>query len=143
MNLPSLEAAARSLAGRLPSSVLKSLRRVSRAAKMRAEAQTLLAHDPVASRTIYRQLATDHPDHPIHWIGLGLAEAAAGDLDAAAQAAVQARRRVGDRPEAHLALADLEQRLGRTPEALNALLTGLRAVETNAPSASLRFVAVD
>ena len=142
MNVSFLSGAARTLAAKLPQTLLESLKKTNRSAKMRAEAQSLLSHDPIASRSVYQRLTSEQPDHPIHWIGLGLAEAASGDLQAAAMTATEARRRVASRPEAQLALADLEQRLGRTPEALASLLRGLQFVEGSGPSASLRATAV-
>lgn len=138
MGRPSWRGAARLLAARLPKSLSQSLKRRLPAIGERARAQALLDGDPVAAREIYRKLSVDHPDHPMHWIGLGLAHAALGDEDAAEDAAAAARRQVAAFGDGYLPLADLEQRLGRPAPALDLILTSLTAAEAKRPSAQLR-----
>ena len=112
MSGAALPAFARRVARRLPARVQSRLRSFDRSAELRSQALALLSVDSAAAACAYRELTDVNASHPMHWIGLGLAQVSLSDPAAAAVSATRAAECVDGHPQAHFILAQLQRQLG-------------------------------
>ena len=133
---------ARRLAQHLPAPLLSRLRTLDKSVELRSRALTLLTTDSAAALRAYRHLTELDASHPMHWIGLGLAQVSMSQMNAAAHSADQAMERVKGNAPAYFVLAQLQRQLGTDEAAAESATRGLaEAVAAGSNDPGLRKAA--